>query len=354
MREDKLLDAMSFLDEGILEEADNVRQGKASAKQEDPLWMKWRKGIAIIAALYLVTFGVTSLLEEDKGELIYGQYFSGSAGGDVVYREDDLYLVDNAKPWMENGIYIPATYPVYKNLSYHLAGEPSGLTDEQMLGLLNETASRLGFEITKIDKKVNPRNQEAVFSYYTEIDNAIIEVEADGLITITFKDAIEVEANYSETYASLLGFEEPIITESVEGNYIVFDGKGTLVEDMLSYYFAYAEFYINEEGNLSIIRIHNELMAAQKLGDYFYITEEEAKAKLYNGEFYTNSGYGIYEKSKIADVEIVYRNSRLEEYFMPYYCFYVQVEDEGFLGGHSYARFYVPAVDMETSPKIEQ
>ena len=109
--------------------------------------------------------------------------------------------------------------------------------------------------------------------------------------------AIDVtdDLDYVGMYSKLLNFEDPIIEKNVEGNYIVFDGKGTLTEDMLNYFFSYTEFYINEENKLSTIRIHNELIVTEKLGDYFYIPVEQAREKLYKGEFYTNSGYGIYE-----------------------------------------------------------
>lgn len=347
MREEKILDAMAFLDEEILEEANQLRQGKGYKVTEKPLWIKWRKGFAVIAALFLITLGLFNFIPKDKGELIYGEAFSGYAGCGVLYSKDDLELTNFANPWLDNGVYIPATLPVYKNLSYNLAGEPSGLNDEKMVALLNEAARALDLEVMQVNKEVNPRNPERVFCYYADVDNTKIEVEADGLTTITFKDPIEVKDDFSEAYAELLGFEEPIISESSEGNYIVFDGKGTLTEDMTSYFFGYAEFYTNEEGKLSIIRIHNELMATEKIGEYFYISNEEAKEKLHRGEFYTNSGYGIYEKSPIVKTDMVYINSRYQEYFMPYYRFFVKVEDEGLPNKHNYGIFYVPAVSLD-------
>ena len=355
MREEKLVDAMSFLDEELIEYTNEVRQGKAckEAKKEEPLWMKWRKEIAIIAAVFLVSLGLSNLITENKGELIYGEFIDSDAGSGVIHSYDDLSIVNSASPWMGNDVFIPATLPVYRNLSYHLAGEPSGLTNEQMLDLIKETTDALGLELTQIEKEVNPRNPEAIFYYYTDIGNTRIEVEADGLITINFKDGIEVKKDFSKAYFELLNFEEPVITESLEGNYVVFDGKGTLEEDMLNYFFSYAEFYTNETDKLSMIRIHNNLLAAEKLGDYFYISEAEAKEKLYKGEFYTYSGYGLYEDSPIANVELVYINSRLQKHFLPYYCFYVEVEDEGLLKEYKYGLFYVPAVDLETSKKLQ-
>lgn len=356
MREDRLLDVMNFLDEDMLEEANRVRQ-YAQAKDNQkkmPLWIKWRKELVAIVALLLVALGITGFMTDEKGELIYGESFKGAAGCGVIYSEEELSFVNSDVPWNRQGAFVTATLPVYKNLSYSLAGEPSGLSDGQMVDLLKKTAGALKLDVKQIEKIVNDKNPELVYCYYTEVDNTRIEVEADGLITIMFKDAIEVEEDYSEAYKDLLDFEEPIATSNEEGNYVVFDGSGNLVEDMISYFFAYGEFYTNEEGNLSIIRIHNELMAAEKMGDYFYISEDEAKEKLFRGEFYTNSGYGIYENSPTIKTELVYINSRGQKYFMPYYCFYVEIEDDDFDAKPNYGTFYVPAVDLETSPKLEQ
>lgn len=350
MREDKIIDAMNYIDEQILYEAWAERRPveEKDISPQQPLWLKWRKGIAVVAAVCLICAGLSTLLGDEKGEPIYGESFEGYAGCGTVCSEEELETINSANPMApleENGVYIPATLPVYKNLSYSLAGEPFGLSDGQMLDLLEDAANALGVEVVDVNREVNPRNKEHVYYYYAETGNVRIEAEADGLITIKFKDAIEVEEDFSEAYAELLGFEEAVVCESSEGNYVAFDGKGTLTEDAINYFFAYAEFFKNEEGKITTIRIHNELMAAEKMGDYFYIPATEAKEKLYKGEYYTNSGYGIYENSPIEKVELVYINSRTQEYFMPYYCFYIEIDDEGLPSGKYYGMFYVPAVE---------
>ena len=352
MREERLVDAMNFIEDDILEESFEVRQGivNVDAVFDGPVAVKasilprWGKAIIAAAAMCLISIGIFNLIPDDEGELIYGKNFSG-AGSGIVFSEENLELVNTANPWMQNDVYMPAKLPVYKNLSYSPAGEPSGINDEQMLDLLEETADSMGLEIEKVEKTVNPRDPEKVFCYSTVASNTTIEVEADGLITITIKDEPGVDMTAELDY-SMLGFEEPIATKNIEGNHIIYEGKGNLSEDMLNYFFGYAEFYPSEEGR-RIIRIHNELMAAEKLGDYFNITIEEATKKLYSGEYYTNSGYGIYKDSHIAKCDLVYRNSRTEEAFVPYYCFYIEIEDENLPSGYHYGTFYVPAVDMK-------
>ena len=52
MREEKILDAMAFLDEEILEEANQLRQGKGYKVTEKPLWIKWRKSFQLLETSY--------------------------------------------------------------------------------------------------------------------------------------------------------------------------------------------------------------------------------------------------------------------------------------------------------------
>lgn len=48
----------------------------------------------------------------------------------------------------------------------------------------------------------------------------------------------------------------------------------------------------------------------------------------------------------VAKVELVYRTGELEEYYMPYYRFYVELPNEERDDGlKTYGAYYVPAVD---------
>lgn len=56
--------------------------------------------------------------------------------------------------------------------------------------------------------------------------------------------------------------------------------------------------------------------------------------------------YGDYE-TNIRRVELMYHTGNIREYYQPYYCFYIFMEETG-----EYARFYVPAVQGATISEI--
>lgn len=52
----------------------------------------------------------------------------------------------------------------------------------------------------------------------------------------------------------------------------------------------------------------------------------------------------------VAKAELVYRTGAREEYFMPYYRFYVELPEEERDGLKTYGIYYVPAVEKNISP----
>ena len=65
-----------------------------------------------------------------------------------------------------------------------------------------------------------------------------------------------------------------------------------------------------------------------------------------NGNYITTVPYEMPGGEYICKVELVYRVSHRDEYFMPYYRFYVEMpEGELENGLKDYGAYYVPAVD---------
>ena len=82
-----------------------------------------------------------------------------------------------------------------------------------------------------------------------------------------------------------------------------------------------------------------------KAGDYPLISVQEAKELLLNGNYISDVMYELMGEEYIKKTELIYRLGVHEEYFMPYYRFYVelpQVEKND--GMKTYGAFYVPAV----------
>ena len=86
---------------------------------------------------------------------------------------------------------------------------------------------------------------------------------------------------------------------------------------------------------------------SQKMGDYPIINTEKAKELLLKGNYITTVPYELPGEKFIAKTELVYRTGAREAYFMPYYCFYVEIPEEERDGLKTYGAYYVPAVEEE-------
>lgn len=108
-----------------------------------------------------------------------------------------------------------------------------------------------------------------------------------------------------------------------------------------------------EESAWEGIGLWSVLPSAQKLGDYPLISPETARALLLQGDYiasvpkdYIRDGT-IYDED-IAGVTLVYRTEPKNQYYQPYYLFYVELPEELDVEGlKSFGRFYVPAVSGE-------
>jgi hypothetical protein len=99
-----------------------------------------------------------------------------------------------------------------------------------------------------------------------------------------------------------------------------------------------------------LIRLNNGLCTAEKLGDYPLISVSEAKEKLLSGQYQTNVPVQMPGEQFLAKVELVYRTGPKEESLLPYYRFYMELQDaDGWQmtqdnGLKTYGAYYVPAI----------
>ena len=93
-----------------------------------------------------------------------------------------------------------------------------------------------------------------------------------------------------------------------------------------------------------MIRIsHPDL--SEKVEDYPMITPEQAAELLSNGRYCTSVPYDMPGPEYVKKMELVYLTGELEKYYMPYYCFYVELpEEERENGLKTFGLYYVPAV----------
>lgn len=300
----------------------------------------------------------------------------------------DISELENGNPWSEDMDITPL--PVYKNLTYDAtgAGVPRGMNEAEMTAQLNSVMGSLNLTATETevikDGYVEKNGEWVLDDTPTKIkattNNGEITINADGSIeyrltgdgltlpdayhftssNTTNEEATEVISYFIGKYKALLNWEEP--TANIYGdydiwgdfyrNYSIYDASGDNVEDILNYNFCQVQFYPNEQGNLTMIRMKNSLENAEKIKDYPLITLQEATERLCKGNYQTSVPLAFPGKESIGKVELVYRTGRLEELYLPYYRFYVLLPESfntnaSDSGLKTYGIYYVPALPDE-------
>lgn len=376
MNSKDLYHAINKVDDDILERSETTKRRHN--------WLKWA---AMAACLGLVIGGGIfwkSSRQTGPGGLPMLHIQDNTQGGMgfegvLCY---DIDEIDNGNPWREDMVF--STLPVFENLAYHSAGEPVGLKESSILKRLEAACAALGLENAEREYE---RNGAKVISITAEAGGMTVTVGANGEVTVNFKDGLalpeqlnftwhdtsrheaeEVMAYFIQKFSQLISFEEPEIVLSgdyimwndydQEGNYItevrfdreyiLYEGAGDETEDLLNYKMQFVQFYPDDEGRLSIIRIHDALSCANKLGDYPIITAAEARDCLLEGNYITCVPYEIEDETLIKKEELVYRSSVLEKTLMPYYRFYVELPEMRRENGPTdFGAYYVPAVKPE-------
>lgn len=319
----------------------------------------------------------------------------------------DISDYASGNPWCEEQNI--TVMPVYKNRVMKDQGL-SVLTDidceelvAEMKSVLIENAALLGVELSEADIEDNlpsPEEREIMAQgyyaawrkeppkgYFTpqnvnyETDKYKISTDNDFCTTINFKEPVSLPVNphsadidevreaaaYLTTeYSDLLkNMENPTI--SIDGGdysysgertwfgISVYDAAGIIEQHIENYFMKYVRFYCDDNNDLYIIRIFRNDLAGELVGNYPLLTTEEAAEMLKNGEFATSVPVSEgYKPESYGRVELVYRTGITDEYFIPYYKFWVDVTEEigaeGWSSGEvakTYGAFYIPAVRPE-------
>lgn len=384
MKKDKL-DIIGYIDNQLIEKAESY----ISSKKKNT-WIKWS---AMVACLCLVVGGLFTInrpveaplvISGELPKIVIPEYVIGGMGfeGLMYFSAEEL---ENGNPWREDMALV--TLPVFKNGCYDPtgAGVPLGLSETKMIAELESAAKALGLEI--LDTKAETDNMisendmivsgDTVYSICAITGRGNLTIYANGSLVYDLPDDYELPEGYhftysnisdsdaeaamdylTATYAPFLNYEHPEIVlqgeYSFSGDYIrryiVYDSGTDMTENILNYNFCSTQFAPDDRGNLMLIRINNGLCMAEKLGDYPLITIAEAKEKLLDGQYQTSVPVGMPGEEYIAKVELVYRSGPLEETLLPYYRFYVELQDaDGWQmmqsnGLKTYGAYYVPAI----------
>lgn len=393
MRQELIMDALNLLDDGILEETDALRR---DGRQLTAVSWKWA-GIA--ACLVLMISGVLVFYfngnepitstelpggEADGLPLLTVMDYSAMGAGYGAELAYDVSELVSGNPWSETDDI--NALPVFRNPIFIDADDNfkvTGMNVEKMQETLLDMAGRLGqdadsLQITGPSISSDPLVPVAIESarVTAEWEGVKLEVDASLTVQIDFDPPRELPEGYhnsfyasyeekaalgeylQEAYSSLIGWETPVYV--VTGDYTIYadqhyevefyNGEGSLTEKILNYNFYRIVFSSStDDRRMDRIRIFQPDLS-QKLGDYPIITTAEAKELLLAGEYVTSVPYEVPGEEYVASVELVYSTGEMDEYFMPYYRFYVELPEQTNNtalenGWKEYGIYDVPAVE---------
>lgn len=346
---------------------DYVESADVMPKRKNSAWLRY---CAAAACLALVLFAGAELLLRDESDsdsdLPMLSISEDAAGmGYEGYLAYDISELVNSNPWRESSAI--STLPVYENvLSFDSAFVASGADTDKMRTLILDIAESLGLDadaLTVTDASTTP---------VISAEGMRIEVSQAMTASVFFEPAISLPEEYNFTYHAsysdklaaagylkseyreFIGFAEAQVNvyggdRDIYGrqSYFIefFDAGGSDAEQIINYNFNRVAFSCDDNGELFIARKYQPDLS-KKLGDYPIISAAQAQELLLRGNYITSVPYALPGEEFIKKVELIYRTGEHEEYYMPYYRFYVELPGEERENGlKTFGAYYVPAVD---------
>lgn len=373
MNGNEFLDKMSLADPAYVEEADRPVKKRMA-------WRKWGAMAACLAVLLGVgilffptsTPNVPEPVPTELPTLPVSMGPSLGGYGYEGYFVRDISDLKNTSPSQIGSL--PDTLPVFRNAT---GGYPLQAATEEykakMLTLCRSVAGRLGWDAEKTAEVWEERSDGLAPTTVTATGADGVKIEVDQFMTVTisypdrnrpfsenvlptYDDAHKLAEKLLAEYRDLMNFANPQIC--ITGGYYNIDGEqsydiaftetgGTQTEELLEFFFHGAEFFCNEGGEPWLIHLRCTDLS-DKVGDYPIITAQQAQAQLVAGHYITSCGWEMPGEAYIRKVELVYRTGEYDEYFMPYYRFYVELLEEAPVEGCMHlTAYYVPAVAEE-------
>lgn len=402
MKPTDLLQALGDVDEALIAETAPGTRNDGTVVVKRP-----RRFMAIAIAATAIALGSIGLLNIGKNAhpppvdtnlpmLTVTTQHAGGMGYEAFSAYDVSELTD-ANPWTPDAVL--ETLPVYRNTGADFWREPwiSAEREERMRDILKEASKAFEMDHLPVQTFLNqdeealttqtgisePHNSSRVSHFILEDDRGTLEVSRE-LITTYFLKVSEplpdsYRFNYGATYDELLhtahyflkskntlmGLRHPV-PEVSYGNYSYdgtsrhfqlrfFEDGDDVTEQILGYNFTSVAFFPAEDGNVWAGLRQNHYDLSEKMGDYPIITPEEAQTLLSEGHGITTVPRPMPGVDFIRKTELVYRNSPIDAFYMPYYRFYVEIPELAHDNGlKTFGAYYVPAVEgryIENMPR---
>ncbi len=362
MKKEDLIRAVGMIEDKFIIEADMVRASKNRKK----LLLK----ISSIAAAFVLIFAIGfqsgfRFFPVKNLQQVKISREINSAGG-----TGEIYSVKNISEIISSDL--PSEkikkLPIFENSVVYDGNGSFFYFDNsdfnKMFDFLDEVVARLNlkeseyeyykeaYEIGVTSEKVSVR--------VTRASNVIVEfnnpIELPKGYGIASYDELKETAEYlKEEFKDLIGMKNPV-THISGGEYDVdknqiytlsFYESASEKEEIINRNFNEVTVHFDENGAVTGMTI-SSMDLTKKLGEYPIISYREAEEILRMGNALTTLTEPINDESKVAKAELIYRNESTEEYFIPYYEFYVEMPQENNENGFkSYGVYYVPAIEGE-------
>lgn len=343
-------------------------------------------GLAAVASLFLLV-GISSYMYNNRLDpslpKLQISYNDNGGMGFSGYHAYDISELVNNNPWTED---CELTHlPVFRN-RHPVDGAGTLLEFDWnfMDAALTKVAGHMGInniEIAHSTEKmsyylpVSAQAEGMEFKMYHPTD---VEVFLDPAWEIPEEYRLAYySSTYEETYAlaeymlhafpELLPMENATIdvwggdygsneTENWQHHHIAFyETTDDETQNILNYNFNRTRFTFNQEGNLYIYRV-GETDLREIIGYYPIISADKAQNLLCRGYYGTNVPEDFRGEEYIAKRELVYRTDIMQDIYVPYYLFYVELPDEYERNGlNCYGLYYVPAIEskyIEDFPEV--
>lgn len=351
MKGEDLFNALGKIDEKYIEAA---APKKVSFYKKNAF--KWAVAAAACVCLVVGGYSVTAALRARDGDLPkigYTIVFEG-----MGYEGTDELSLANSQdinPW--NEAVVLETLPVYKNLCYN-----EGKLSQKYFNILElkkqaeNIADTLGMHYGSTQISLN--GSEEVMAYSLETEKGTVRAFPKGSnITVSESDLPLIEKHMQTAYGKTekTEAEKGVYREySIDGELLSSKTRSyykgdSITEDIIS--FNMQSHYLTESGNYITGSSDNYLNGSEKIGDYPVISFNKAKEKLLRGEYISTAAENYVEGGEItgdviAKAELIYYTSGNQEYYLPYYRFYLK-SYSGDNAIQQYAYFYVCAVAEE-------
>lgn len=372
MRSERLFQIMNELDTDLINSAENI-----SPKHRKP----YLPALATAASLFLLV-GISSYLYINRPDPSLPKLevaFTPNDGlGFANYEAYDISELVNNNPWTEDCTL--TTLPVFRN-RHPVDG--AGVLIEHDWEYIESSLYRVAgyFGITELDYL-----HTLIDPVTAEVDGLTFKIYHPDTISVFLDPAWEIpeeyrledyRSTYEEAYAlaeylptaypELFPMENPTInvwggdygnsdTDYWQSYHISYYEKTSdEMQNILNYNFNQITFYFDHEGNLDIYR-ENQIDMRDLLGYYPIISADEAQKLLCRGYYGTSISGKFPGEKYIVKRELVYRNNLMQDIYIPYYAFYVELPDEtGRNGQTCFGLYYVPAVEgkyIEDYPQV--